>query len=370
MTRQQVFALCFLALLLLLLYQIAIIFRPFLVPILWAAILARLAFPWHMRLTRVLRRRETLSAGLVTTLILFIGVIPIVSVMFVLIQETGAAYAAFTEWVGSGGVKRLLQYLTMLPVFGGWIQELVGRFIVSGILEGSLLEGGKTVSVFLLSHATDIAKNALEFTVSFLVMIFTLFFFIKDGKRLYQGLYRLIPLSEEHKQKFFLRLDQTFTAVVQGTVLTALVQGILAGAAYWVLGVPFALVLTALSALVSLLPYGGTAVVWVPVAGYLFLMGSVWKAVVMIVWGSVVVGLADNFLKPLLIGRGAELPTLFLFFSILGGLAAYGFIGLFLGPILLAILLTAIQIYREEYPEEKVPLRSEHLSTVIRPPET
>jgi predicted PurR-regulated permease PerM len=352
MTRQQIFAVCFIALLLFLLYQIVIIFRPFLIPILWATIIARLGFPLNVRLTRLLRGHKAVSAGLLTLLILIIAVIPIVYLTFVLIQETGAAYIAFSEWVRTGGVNRVTQYLSQLPMIGGKAQEFVGRLVAGGNLEGSLLEGGKTVSMFLLAHAADVAKNAFEFTIAFLVMIFTLFFFFKDGERLYRGLYRLIPLAETHKEKFFSRLDQTMAAVVQGTILTAIAQAICAGAAYWVLGVPFPMVLTALSALTSLLPYGGTALVWVPVAGYLLWTGSIWKAVAMLIWGILVVGLADNFLKPLLIGHGAQLPTLFLFFSILGGLAAYGFIGLLLGPLLLAFLITAIEIYREEYPAE------------------
>jgi predicted PurR-regulated permease PerM len=348
MTRQQVFAICFLALLLFLLYQIAIVFRPFVIPILWAAIIARLAFPLNVRLTRLLRGRRPVSAGLLTLLILIIAIIPIVYLTFVLVQETGAAYTSFSEWVRSGGVNRLTQYFPRVPVIGGKIQEFVGRAVVEGNLEGSLLQGGKTVSMFLLSHAADMAKNAFDFTLAFLVMIFTLFFFFKDGERLYRGLYGLVPLSETHKEKFFNRLDQTMAAVVQGTILTAITQGILAGAAYWFLGVPFPMVLSALSALLALLPFGGTALIWVPVAGYLFWTAPLWKAAVMIIWGVAVVGLADNFLKPLFIGRGAQLPTLFLFFSILGGLAAYGFVGMLLGPILLAIVITAIEIYREE----------------------
>jgi predicted PurR-regulated permease PerM len=359
MTRQQVFALCFLGLFLFLLYHLVIIFRPFIIPILWAAIIARLAFPLNVRLTRLLRGRRSVSAGLLTLLILIIAIIPLVYLTFVLVEETGAAYYSFSEWVHRGGVSRVTQYLSRLPVVGGKVQELAGRAVVGGNLEGSLLEGGKTVSMFLLTHAADMAKNAFEFTLAFLVMIFTLFFFFKDGERLYRGLYGLIPLSETHKEKFFSRLDRTMTAVVHGTILTAIAQGILAGIAYWFLGVPFPMVLTALSAFLALLPYGGTALIWVPVAGYLLWAGIVWKAVAMALWGGiVVVALPDNFLKPLLIGHGAALPTLFLFFSILGGLAAYGFIGLLLGPILLAIVIAAIEIYQEEYPEEVGPKTS------------
>ncbi len=287
MTREQVFALCFFGLLLVLLYQIGIIFRPFLLPVLWAVILARLAFPLQRRLT----------AGT------------------------------------------------------------------------SFLQGAKVVSVFLLGQVTDLAKNAFAFTFSCLVMMITLFFLLKDGPQLYQSLYELIPLTDAHKQKFFTRLDRTTMAVIQSLVVTAIVQGLLAGAAYWMLGVPSTLVLTALTALFSFLPLGGTALVWVPVTIYLFWIGPVWKGIVMLAWGAGVVSTIDQVIKPMLIGHGAQLPTLFLFFSILGGLAAYGFIGLLLGPILLAILITAIQIYREDYPSAPAPELVPESSEVSHPPE-
>ena len=138
-------------------------------------------------------------------------------------------------------------------------------------------------------------------------------------------------------------------ALFDALVITAIVQGLLAGLAYAVLDVPFPVFLMALTIVLAPLPFGGTVLVWGPVALYLFWTGPLWKAIAMLVWGAGVVTMADNVLRPMLIGKKAKLPVLFLFFSILGGLAAYGVIGLFLGPILLAILLTAFQIYHEEY---------------------
>lgn len=353
MTRQQVLGVCFFILLLVLLYQIVVIFRPFLVPVLWAAILARLTFSVHRRMTRWLRGREALSAALLTLALVLLAVFPVVYLTLLLVQEAGSAYAEINAWIQTGGVRRLSEHLSTLPIPGGQLQEWLGRIIVSSEdFQNSLLQGSKTLSLFLMGQVTDLARNAFQAIVNFLVMVFTLFFFFKDGYRLYQNLYRVIPLLESHKRKVFARLDRTMTAVVHGMIITALVQGLVAGIAYWFLGVPFPVLLTALTALLALLPFGGTALVWGPVVIYLFWIGPIWKAAVMLAWGVGVVVMVDNLLKPALIGHGAQLPALFLFFSILGGLAAYGFIGLFLGPILLAILLTVIQIYREEYSDE------------------
>ena len=355
MTRRQLFAACFFAVLLVLLYQIGIIFKPFLLPVLWAAILAHVAFPLHVRLTALLRGRETVSAGLLTLGIMAMVVVPLVFLTFLFLQEAGNAYDAVRAWVQSGGVKRLPALLASLP-FGGRLQEVIGGYVTSsGDLEAFLLQSSKAVSGFVMEQATGFAKNVFLLGANFLVVIVTLFFFFKDGTRLLGGLYRIIPLEDAHKEKIFSRLDLTITAVVKGMVITAIVQGLLAGIAYAALGVPVPVLLMALTILLAPLPFGGTALSWGPVAAYLFWTGPMWKGIAMLVWGAGVVTTVDNFLKPMLIGQGAKLPVLFLFFSILGGLGAYGLIGLFLGPILLAILLTAIQIYREEYLSEPPP---------------
>lgn len=352
MTRRQLFAACFFAVLLVLLYQIGIIFKPFLLPVLWAAILAHVTFPLHTRLTALLKERETLSAALLTIGIMAIVVVPVVFLASLLVQEAASAYGAINVWVQSGGVKRLPHAIALLP-FGGYLQELIGRVVVSpGDLESFLLQSSKALSGFVVEQVAGFAKNVFLLAANFLVMIFTLFFFFKDGKRLLDGFYRVIPLEESHKAKIFSRLDQTITAVVKGMVITAIVQGLLAGIAYAALGVPVPVFLMALTIVLAPLPFGGTALIWGPVALYLFWTGPMWKAVAMLAWGAGVVTTVDNVLKPLLIGQEAKLPVLFLFFSILGGLGAYGLIGLFLGPILLAILLTAVQIYREEYLSE------------------
>ncbi len=158
-------------------------------------------------------------------------------------------------------------------------------------------------------------------------------------------------MEASHKQKIFARVDRTVRAVVRGMFLTAIVQGLLAGAAYVSLGVPFPVVLTALTRFLAPLPFGGTALIWVPVALYFFWMASLWKALVMVAWGVGVVSTVDQILRPWLIGQEVEIPVFFLVFSVLGGLALYGIIGLFIGPIIVSLLITAVQIYREDYQE-------------------
>jgi len=351
MIQHQLFVLAFFLVLLVLFYQIAVIFAPFLVPVLWAVIIARMTNGLYVKLVHLLRGRDTLAAALLTCATVFLVVFPIVSLTLLLVQETTIAYQSVVEWVQAGGMKQLPEYLGRIPLVGRLIQEQLRTFVLAGSgYEGSIAEGTKTVGTFLLTQISGLARDALSLTIDLFIMLFTLFFFYKDGRGLFWRFYYLLPLEERHKEKVINRLNSAMAAVVKGVLATSFLQAVLAGGAYVVLGVPFALVLAAITALLSLLPIGGTALVWVPVAGYLFVSGPIWKGIAMVAWGGlVVVGLIDNILKPLFIGQGTQLPTLFLFFSILGGLAAYGFIGVFLGPIVLAILLTAIHIYEEEY---------------------
>lgn len=349
----QVLSAAFLLLCSLLLYMLALIFAPFMTPILWAMILVRLFYPLYQWLTRKLGDRTTASAALSTLSVMLVAVLPIAYILFLVITETINAYQLAMTWVQEGGLSRLPDLAAKLPLIGNLSQELLGRFIVAyGDLQGSLVEGGKAVSGVLLSSVGGLAKNAIDLLMDLFVILFTLFFLFRDGHHLYQAFYEALPIEESYKAAIMERLDHVMVAVVQGTMLTALAQGFAAGLTYGALGVPFAVFLGALSALFSLLPFGGTAFVWGPVAIYLFLTAPVWKGIVMIGIGIGLVGLMDNVLQPLLVGSKADLPVLFLFFASLGGLAYFGFIGLFLGPILLGIALAVFQIYRENYQEQ------------------
>ncbi len=354
MTRQQVFAVCFLAILLVLVYQVYTFFRPFLMPILWAMILAHLMFPLHDRFARLLHGRETLSASLMTLAIMLIVVLPVVLLSIVLVDEAIDAQKALVAWIESGGIKRLPELLAGLPLVGGTIQDILSRAGVSQTnFEEKLADSAAALKTFAVKQGAVLAMNLLELVLNFLIMFIMLFVLLKDGHTVVNALHRIIPLQPSHKDRIFARVDRTIRAVVKGIVITAVAQGLLAGLAYWVLGVPFAMLLTAMTAVIAPFPIGGAALVWLPVALYLFWIGPAWTGIAMIVWGVAVVSMVDNFLKPILIGQGAQLPLVLLLFSLLGGLAAYGLIGLFIGPVILGLLLTALEIYEQDYlPDE------------------
>ena len=222
-------------------------------------------------------------------------------------------------------------------------------------MEQTLMAGATFLSQFFVDQMGGLLKNTLLLVTDFLIMLLVLFFLYKEGRDWIATLYELVPLDESHKQKIAERLDQTVRAVIKGMLVTALVQGLLAGAAYAVLGVPFPIVLTALTIILAPIPFGGTALVWGPVVVYLFWIGLKVKALIMLAWGVGVVSTVDQVLRPWLIGREVPIPVLFLVFSVLGGLVLYGPIGLFVGPVLVSLFMTALQIYREEYHAAELP---------------
>ncbi|MCP9463854.1 MAG: AI-2E family transporter [Nitrospira sp.] len=358
MTRQYLFSIVFFALLGLLLYQMGLILQPFVFPAVWAALLAHGTFPLHERLSKVFGGNHTLSAAVLTLGALGVVVAPLVLIGVLLVHEAGVAEEAIRAWVEEGGLQRLPGQVATIPIIGQWLRTMLTNLDLQRLsLEQSVVAGVAAVSRFLVGQMGDVLKNAVMLVTDFFIMLLVLFFLFRDGRTWLASLYQLIPMDESHKQMILARLDQTIRAVIKGILLTAVVQGSLAGLAYLVLGIPIPVVLTVLTMLLAPIPVGGTALVWGPVALYLLWVGETGKALMMLGWGVGVVSMVDHFLRPWLIGQQVQIPVLLLVLSVLGGLALYGVLGIFVGPVLVSLLLTAVQIYREEYqtPEGSAP---------------
>ena len=184
MTQRQIFIVGFFIVLLVLLYQIVVIFRPFFMPFLWAIILAHVTYPVHQRLSSALGQREGLSAGILTVGIIALVIVPLVLLIIQLVEEAGAVYVAAKDWIEAGGLKRLPVDLSTLPLIGGYVQPILGRLVVSqGDLGAALLQNVKALSGFFVGQLAGFATNVFLLVMNFLVMVFTLFFLFKDGDR-------------------------------------------------------------------------------------------------------------------------------------------------------------------------------------------
>ena len=348
MTRQQLFAAFFFAVFLFLLYQFYQIFSGFLVPLTWAALLALTFYPLHIRLTRLLRGRTGLASFLFTTFVILVVMVPTVLVSLLLANESVTLYQRSREVLDSGPPRQWLEHLQastparawalLAPILQTWNVDIAG--IAVNVANG--------VSAFLMSQVTDIAKNVAAFVLNFFLTTFALFFFFRDGARIVTAVRDALPMEPAYKDLLLERLYDTVSAVVQGTLVVAAAQGCLAGLGFWVLSVPFAVFLGCTTAFAALLPFG-TPIVWGAVAIYLVFAGFLWRALLVVLWGLLVIGTVDNVLRPLIIGGRTEIPTVLLFFGILGGLQTYGFLGLFLAPAVIAVLVAFVRIYREQY---------------------
>jgi predicted PurR-regulated permease PerM len=343
----------FFALLLVLLYGAFQILSPFLIAITCAAILAVLFYPLYAWLLKALRGRASAAALIVIVLMVLVLVLPGLKIVGFLSEEAVELVQSVREIVTGDGIKVWQEKPWVKGLLGWWnmVSFRLDMFKINW--KDPLVQGAQVTSVFLVTHARDIAQNVLLFAVNFIITLFTLFFFLRDGRDFCDRLRRLLPMDPEHQERLFNKVVDAIVAVVHGSLVVSTLQGFLAGLAYWFLGVPFAAIWGVATAFAGLLPIGGTTLVTIPISLYLFLQGDTLRGVIMLIWSLAVVGMVDNLVKPLFIGTRLRLPALVLFFSILGGISVFGTLGLILGPVLFALLVALLDLYLEEYGADK-----------------
>jgi predicted PurR-regulated permease PerM len=353
MTREKVFSWFFFGIFLFLLYLCYRILQPFILSLFWAAILVLILYPLHERLTKFLKNRPELSAVIMTTLTTLVVIIPLGVVIATLAIEMFDIYQGIKDKIEFVQIRSIVDRLKeLVPVT--IIEEVEKRFDVGEIrFEQVVIKGIGTISTYLFDQVQEGAKNLTSLIISFLIMIFALFFFFRDGRALYREIKYLIPMTDEQKNNIFGRFYDILNAVILGVLATAGVQGLITGLLFWMLGISFAVLAGVLTFVFSLLPIGGSVFVWLPVGVYLLLSGQIAKGIVLLIIGGVIVSSIDNILKPLIIGGRVRLPTLFLFLSILGSVKAFGFTGIILGPVIIVVLMSFIEIYKAEYRETK-----------------
>jgi len=346
--RGIIFAVFFFAILLFLLYQFYQLFAFFIAPLTWAALLALVFYPLYGFVLRLLRGRENVAAFLFTTVVILVVIVPTIILSLLLVRES----VQFVQWARevyeSGRLEIWLESIRASSPGQLWerVVPILREWKIDPATAG--LRAGDAASGFLVSQVAQAAANALQFVGNFFLVTFALFFFFRDGERMVTKFRDLVPMQPRHKDLILLRLHEAISAVVQGTLATAGAQGALATIGLWLVGVPFAVLLGGVTGVLSILPFG-TSLPWIGATIYLIVAAEYVRAVLLVIWGMLIIGSADNIIRPLIIGERTQIPTVFLFFGILGGLQAYGFLGVFVGPVMIAILVAVLRIYREEY---------------------
>jgi predicted PurR-regulated permease PerM len=345
LTRAHLFAAAFFALFLYILYQAGHIISPFLTPLLWAGIITLALLPLYRRVLTLVKGRQNLAATLMTVFTLLLVIGPAVALIIMLATQAIDVYKYIAEALRSGMVA---------DAWERFMQSRLGNLITDMTATGPdlkerVLQGIREVSAGVASQFGALLKNTFVIVMNILIMIIAVFFFFRDGETYYRTALDLLPFTTEQKETVAQKTYDTFTAVINGVFLIALFQGAMTGIGMAVFGFSFGVFWAFVATVLALLPVAGAALVWVPAAGYLYLNGTEVKAILMVLWGVVFVTLPDNFLKPLLIGKKANLPIFLLFLSILGGLQVYGFLGILFGPLIVTLLTALIKIYYDEF---------------------
>ena len=335
----------FFAIFLFLLYQMARMLAVFSVALIWAGIIALALHPLYRKIVALLRGR-TGPAAAVMTLITFLLVIgPALALLVALVSQAVDLYQWASEGVKSGTAAELWNRLASYVSQTILTHPLLADFDIKGIF----IKGLGQISSSLASQIGSVLRDTAFLIVNLLITLIVLFFFFRSGEDYYRAVMDLLPFKHEHKQSIARKFHDTFSAVINGMFLIALGQGCMTGIGFALFHVPFPVFWGFLAAFLALLPIGGASLVWIPGALFLLLTGATLQGVLLAIWGLVLVSLPDNFLKPMLIGKKANLPTFFLFLGILGGLQVYGILGILFGPLIVTLLAAFVQIYREEY---------------------
>lgn len=329
------------------LYLCWLMLKPFIGVLEWAIVLVIVFYPVHRRLARKVRYRS-LSALLSCLLVILIVILPLTLLTISVAQEVAHVVPNLPSQVSDF-------MNTQAPLFGKISDWLQTRFGIDTLRSQEfLVEQLKRSSEFLLGFSWNLVGNILGGIVKAFFVVFTMYYLFRDGEKIVKRLPAALPVSAPEGEAIIARTQQVVSASVYGVVTIATLQGLLGGFAFWLLGVPSPVLWAVLMTFVCMIPIAGSFLVWLPLSIYLMATGHWIKAMLLIVWGALVVSTIDNFLRPKLIRNQTKLHELFVFFSVLGGISVFGLLGLVLGPVVLAITLGLLETFRPHVAEPAV----------------
>jgi predicted PurR-regulated permease PerM len=335
LSRERAVALVLVAATAIAFYICYLIALPFIPSIVWATALAVIAYPLHDWILRRIKR-PSIAAAIV---ILVIGIVIIAPGIFLgktLVSQIGKGAETLKTQAGPEQWKNTVESNPKLASVINWIEPYLD---VRTIAEGAANTAASQVSTF--------AGGLIWIAVQLVITFFTLFYFLRDKRLIIKTVKSFVPLSQSETDKMFSRLGNTIYATVYGTLAVSLVQGILGGLMFWLLGIPAPVLWGAVMFLLSLIPVLGAPVVWIPASIFLALTGDWGKALILAGWGLIVIGSVDNLLYPVIVGDKLRLHPLLVFFSVIGGLALIGAAGLVLGPVIVVITSMLVEVWRE-----------------------
>jgi predicted PurR-regulated permease PerM len=321
------------------LYLCWLMLRPFVAVLAWAAVLVIVFYPVHQRILERLKK-PSLCALLSCLLVILTILVPVVLVTIAVLNEFSGAI---------NSLQSMIAYLLdPASPYTGAVLVWASQYIdIEQIRSGQyLFDRLKGVSGQVAGQTLGVIGGVIGAMVQMFFVVFTMYYLFRDSDKIFATVRDALPLERAQANAVMARTRDVIGASVYGVMAIAVVQGTLGGLAFWVLGVPSAIVWSVVMVFLSMIPMLGAFLVWVPAAAYLALTGHPVKALLMVLWGTLVIGMADNFLRPKLVGERTKLHELLIFFAVLGGLQVFGVLGIVLGPVVLAITLALVEIFK------------------------
>jgi predicted PurR-regulated permease PerM len=350
LSRDGLFVAFFFAVFFFLIYQFYLFLAPFAAPLFLAGVFAIIFSPLTARVVAWLRGSRTLGALVMTLGTVLLVLVPLVIALSMLVAEAGDVYQRADE---IGEQVREERQALLAWAENRW-QRLEGRFppLASLDLSGVPMAASKRIAGWVAEEGQAVATGAAATLLGASMMLVALFFFFRDGDRIAALVRELIPMRPVYRDRILKRLYDTLQVVVQSSLAIAVLQGIVAGVGYAFLGgLSVSVFLAFLTAVASLVPVVGSTLIWAPTAIYVLLTAEAWRGIALLLWGALAVGSVDNIVRPLMIGGRVQIPTVLLLFAILGGIQVYGMLGIIVAPVVVAILIGFVEIYRERLSE-------------------
>lgn len=310
------------------------LFSPFLEVLVLSSIFGVVLTPLHRRISNKIGGRNGLSAFIVVLLFAVVVMTPAVFLTTQVFSESKGIYTQLTS-------ESQIDYIQKLTAS---VEKPIQKFIPD--FRVNIGEYAGMFADWITGHLSTILSSVINIVTGIVLIFISLYFFLKDGKKFKDILINLSPLKDKYDDEIFIKIKQTINSTVRGVLLVAVVQGVLSGIGMWVFGIPNATLWGSISAIASLVPGLGTAVVFIPAVLYMYIAGNVPFAIGLLLWGALIVGLVDNVLGPYLYSKGTEVHQLIMLFAVLGGLSVFGPIGFIFGPLIIGLFFALIDIYQ------------------------
>lgn len=341
----------FILLLLFSLYLGYAIVEPFIHTLIFSTVLAVLFAPVFQWALGFCRGRRTWASLLTVLIIVFCLLLPMTFLIMALISQGVESLISLNKWISTADTSALVNS-AMFEKYMDWIHRELPFLRINELdIQGSIIQYSKEFAQAMLGAGTEVIRNATKLVLHFLLMVFILFYFLRDGAKMVDYIKHLSPLRTRQEDYIIDSLKRVARGVLMGCLLVAVLQGVAGGVGLAIVGIP-AFFWGAMMALSSLIPVLGTGLVWVPAVGYLILSGDWQMAIFLSLWCGVFVVGIDTILRPIFMREASRVSTFYILLAILGGVYSFGMLGIFYGPLILSFVMVMLQIYMEEYADD------------------